>query len=69
MQPDVAHAQAGTLLDWSSQWKVDSVEGCTEVAFLLTRAATMIQRIARDEPVEVSEAAPIAEPVVELREG
>lgn len=46
MPPEVARAQIDTLLEWANGHERDGIEGSSEVAFLLRRAATMIGKIA-----------------------
>jgi hypothetical protein len=72
VQPDVALAQAGTLREWAEQWERNAQphEGAGEAAFLLRRAAAMIEAVVsgmpEPEPVSLP---PTAEPVTDVREG
>jgi len=42
MNKGIARAQASTLMTWADQWGRDDAEGSSEVAFLLARAARMM---------------------------
>lgn len=44
MQKDAALAQASTLLTWAEEWARESIEGGTEVGFLLQRTSALISR-------------------------
>lgn len=69
MQQDVAHAHATTMRDLAGIWERDGVEGGSEVAFLLRRAAQKADKTANiecDEPVDDGLKKP--ESVEELRD-
>ena len=55
MQKDIALSQSDLLQQWSDQWERESVgeatPGAHEVGFLLGRAARLIGRIAKGEPI------------------
>lgn len=44
MNTEVARSQAQALEDWARMWSGDGAEGASEVAFLMQRAARMINR-------------------------
>lgn len=65
IQRDVATAQIATLREWASLWDADAVpgDGCSEVAFLMVRAARTAEAVVSDLPLPVDQVA-IAPPVV-----
>lgn len=69
MQKDVAQAHATTMRDLAGIWERDGVDGGTEVAFLLRRAAAKADKTAGihcDDPVDSGLKAP--ESVDEVRD-
>lgn len=65
IQRDVAAAQIATLREWASIWDAEAVpgDGCSEVAFLMVRAARTAEAVISAMPMPEDQVA-LAPPVV-----